>query len=150
MRWSRTVTPTAGPNSETRYHVQRQSLTLLGYALFGGVAILLGVGVLLFPTQLIEEASQSPHFAHTVREHAAATIFVRLMALWCIANYQRRLMVHLALLAFTILISAIHWFDYLNAQRPLASAVVNSVPCLLLLFVTPFDSISARAASSKP
>jgi hypothetical protein len=108
------------------------------YGIFGTVAIVFGTANLLLPTALNSEAAQSVHFAHNLREQGAAIIFVGLMAFWCIANYERRRLVHCFLTVFTFLIAAIHWFDYLGGRLPWMSPIYNSVPFLVFLAMAVF------------
>jgi len=60
------------------------------YGAFGTGAIVYGATALLFPAVLESNAAQSFRFAHILREQGAAAIFIGLMALWCIVNYERR------------------------------------------------------------
>jgi len=54
------------------------------------------------------------------------------MLLWCIFNYERRHTVHYFLIVFTILMAAIHWFDFLRGHKNWVSPIMNSVPVLVL------------------
>ena len=38
------------------------------------------------------------------------------MSSWCIFNYEQRRIVHYFLTLFTLLLAAIHWFDYLGGE----------------------------------
>lgn len=102
------------------------------YGIYGAAAILIGIVSLLFQGMLISEAQRSVELSHVVREGGAAGIFVGLMSIWCIFNYERRSAVHYFLIVFAFLMAAIHWFDYFGERRPLMSPVLNSVPLIVL------------------
>ena len=102
------------------------------YAVFGFGAILFGVAALLFQGALLSEAHRSFPTTHIFREEGAAAIFVGLMSLWCIFNYERRRSVHYFLIVFAVLIAAIHWFDYFAGHLPWMSPLINSVPFIVL------------------
>ncbi len=89
-----------------------QKINQIIYAVFGVGAILFGVATLLFQEALLSETHRSFPTTHIFREEGAAAIFIGLMSLWCIFNYERRAGVHYFLMAFAFLIAAIHWFDY--------------------------------------
>src|SRR5687767_4331265 len=115
------------------------------YAIFGAVTIALGLGALLVPGSLEEEAIPASNMAHLLREQGAATIFLGLMSFWCIFNYDRRRVVHIFLTLFTFFIAGIHWFDYLKGQRPLMSGILNSVPLIVFLAMLVFNKRDAPA-----
>jgi hypothetical protein len=102
------------------------------YGLFGAGATLYGVVALFAPAFLMPEAAQSFHLRHLLREEGAAAIFVGLMAVWCIFNYQRRAAVHYGLMVFAFLLAAIHWGDYFARHLSWISPLYNSVPFLVL------------------
>ena len=102
------------------------------YGVFGIGAILFGVLALLFQGALLSEAHRSFPLTHIFREEGAAAIFVGLMSLWCIFNYERRTSVHYFLIVFAFLIAAIHWFDYFAGHLPWMSPLINSVPLIVL------------------
>lgn len=108
------------------------------YGVFGALAIGLGMLVLVDPARALPAEAVSPLTAHLIREQGAEGVFVGLMAVWCLFNFEQRRQVHLALLLFTALFAAIHWAEYLHARRHLASPLFNSVPFLALLATTPF------------
>ena len=103
------------------------------YAIFGVVAIAIGLGALLVPGSIEREATAASNTAHLLREQGAATIFVGLMSFLCIFNFDRRRTVHLFLTLFNLLMAGIHWFDYLAGRRPLLSGILNSVPFVVFL-----------------
>lgn len=107
------------------------------YGLIGGLGIVYGVLNLLLPTWLVPEAAQSFPLRHILKEQAAAAIFIGLMSLWCIFNYERRRGVHYCLVVFAFLLAAIHWSDYLAGHLRLVAPLYNSVPFLVLLFMLP-------------
>jgi hypothetical protein len=115
------------------------------YGILGTGALLYGITALLFPSALLSEATQSVHLAHILREQGAAAIFVGLMSFWCILNYERRTIVHYFLTIFAFLLTAIHWFDYLEGHLPLMSPLYNTVPFAVLLFM----AVSMRQNSSR-
>lgn len=102
------------------------------YGLFGAAAVLLGVAVLLFPTALTSEAERTVPLLHILREEGAAGIFIGLMSIWCIFNYEKRTAVHYFLIVYTFLMAAIHWFEYLTGHRHLMSPLLNTVPFAVL------------------
>ena len=102
------------------------------YAAFGVGAILFGVAALLFQGALLSDTHRSFPTTHIFREEGAAAIFIGLMSLWCIFNYERRTSVHYFLMAFAFLIAAIHWLDYFAGHLPWMSPLYNSVPLIVL------------------
>ena len=102
------------------------------YGLFGAGALLLGVAVLVFPSVLTSEAERNVPLIHVLREEGAAGVFIGLMSLWCIFNYERRAAVHYFLIVYAFLMAAIHWFDYLTGHRHLMSPLINTVPFIVL------------------
>ena len=105
------------------------------YGIFGTLGILFGVVALLFPEMLISEAGRSGLVIHILREEGAAGIFIGLMAIWCIFNYEKRVAVHYFLIVFAFLMAAIHWFDYLTGHRHLMSPLVNTAPFVVLVLM---------------
>ena len=103
------------------------------YAAFGVGAILFGVAALLFQGALLSDTHRSFPTTHIFREEGAAAIFIGLMSLWCIFNYERRTSVHYFLIVFAFLIAAIHWFDYFAGHLPWMSPLYNSVPLIVLI-----------------
>jgi uncharacterized membrane protein len=108
-----------------------KKISLLVYGLYGIVAVLAGMALLLLPTVLEPEAAGK--YIHFLREQGAATIFVGLMSFWLLFHYDQRRTVHLFLTVFAFLLAAIHWFDYFGGRKPLASALINSVGFVVLL-----------------
>lgn len=106
------------------------------YGVFGAGAILIGVASLMFQGLIISEAHRTIELSHVLREGGAGGIFVGLMSIWCIFNYERRAAVHYFLIVFAFLMAAIHWFDYLTGHRQLMSPLINSVPLIVLLVMT--------------
>ncbi len=102
------------------------------YAMFGVGAMLFGVAALLFQGALLSDTHRSFPTTHIFREEGAAAIFIGLMSLWCIFNYERRTSVHYFLIVFAFLIAAIHWFDYFAGHLPWMSPLYNSVPLMVL------------------
>jgi hypothetical protein len=114
-----------------------KKLSLVVYGLYGSVAILAGLTALLFPTML-ESHAPSTELIHIFREQGAALVFVGLMSLWLLFNYDQRRTVHFFLTLFAFLIAGIHWFDYFGGRKPLASAVLNSLGFVVLLALAIF------------
>ena len=102
------------------------------YAMFDVGAMLFGVAALLFQGALLSDTHRSFPTTHIFREEGAAAIFIGLMSLWCIFNYERRTSVHYFLIVFAFLIAAIHWFDYFAGHLPWMSPLYNSVPLMVL------------------
>ena len=109
-----------------------KKINCIFYGLFGGGALLIGTVGLLFPSVVVEEAARDSLVSHLVREEAAAAVFIGSMLLWCIFNYERRHAVHYFLIVFTVLMAAIHWFDFLKGHKNWVSPIMNSVPVLVL------------------
>ena len=103
------------------------------YAMFDVGAMLFGVAALLFQGALLSDTHRSFPTTHIFREEGAAAIFIGLMSLWCIFNYERRTSVHYFLIVFAFLIAAIHWFDYFAGHLPWMSPLYNSVPLIVLI-----------------
>ena len=107
------------------------------YAIFGALAIGLGVAVLVRPALALPPQDYSPLTAHLIREQGAEGVFIGLMAFWCLVNFERRRPVHLALVLFAALFAGIHWFEYFQARRHLSSPIVNSIPLLAFIGIAP-------------
>jgi hypothetical protein len=115
------------------------------YGTLGIVATGLGLVVLVQPALALPAEAYSPLTAHLVREQGAEGLFIGIMALWCLFNQNDRRLVHLALLAFFLLFSALHWVEYFHDRRSLVSPLINSLPFLMLLAVTPFKPRAPHA-----
>ena len=98
------------------------------FLIAGAFAIVFGAVTLISPSTLHSEAGRSLPFMHNLREQGAAIIFGGLMMLWCGFNYERSRLVHYFLTFFTLLLSAIHWYDYSIGYLPLISPIYNTVP----------------------
>jgi hypothetical protein len=109
------------------------------YGIFGAGAIVYGAAALLFPAAMEANAVQSWRFAHILREQGAAAIFVGLMALWCIFNYERRRAVHYFLMVFALLLAVIHWHDHFAWHLRWMSPIINTVPFVVLLIMAAFS-----------
>ena len=116
------------------------------YAVFGAGAIAFGVMIFISPATLGAEVKSSFELYHVLREEAAAGIFIGLMFLWCIFNYERRAWVHYCLMVFAFLMAVIHWSDYLTGHRRWLSPVINSVPLLVLSIMILLDRPSKAYA----
>ncbi len=102
------------------------------YVALGTGAIAYGIIVLLFPSALAE----SLPLQHILREEGAASIFAGLVAFWCIFDFEGRWRVHHLLTVLTLLLAAIHWFDYFGGNRGKLSPLLNSLPFLALITLT--------------
>jgi len=102
------------------------------YGLLALAALLLGAIALVNPQSIVPGAADSITESHLLREEGAFSVFLGLMAVWCIVNYERRRGVHASLLVFSLLISAIHWREYFVGNLHLASALYNSVLFVVL------------------
>ena len=109
------------------------------YGVFGIGAILYGVAALLFQAVLLSETRRVFPLTHIFREEGAAAVFIGLMSLWCIFNYERRAGVHYFLTIFAFLIAAIHWWDYLAGHLPWMSPLYNTVPFVVFLIMAIFS-----------
>ena len=108
------------------------------YAAFGALGIGLGILALARPSLALPPRKTTTTTRHLVREQGAEAVFIGLMAIWCLRHFAARRPVHLALLVFAALFSAVHWLEYAQARRGLASPLVNSVPLAALLATAPF------------
>ena len=116
------------------------------YLLFGTLATALGVLVLLKPALAVPADGYSPLTSHLIREEGAEGVFIGLMAIWCLFHFEERRPVHYALLVFAALFAAIHWAEYVQGRRGLASPLLNTIPFAALLVTTPFTP--SREATS--
>src|SRR5438552_10705917 len=115
------------------------------YGVIGVGAILYGVAALLFQSVLLEETRRFFPLTHLLREEGAAAIFIGLMAVWCIFNYERKAGVHYSLMVFALLIAAIHWWDYIAGYLPWMSPLYNSVPFVVLMIIAIGDRPREKA-----
>jgi hypothetical protein len=106
------------------------------YAVFGWLAILAGVAVLVQPSLLIRPGDPAV-VAHLLREEAAAFVFIGLMFLWARRHFSSRRPVHFSFMVFTALFAAVHWIDFFDDAGRIWSPLLNTVPFLLLLLTTP-------------
>ena len=114
------------------------------YGIYGALGILVGVVSLLFQDLLISEAHRTGELSHILREGGAAAIFVGLMSIWCIFNYERRVAVHYFLVVFAFLMAAIHWFEFVKGNRNWMSPLINSAPLIVLLLMGLLSGLPAR------
>ena len=130
--------------------LHRTLLARVVYGVFGALTIGLGVLALLKPGAALPPEAFSSLTAHLVREQGAQGIFIGLMSFWCLANFERRRPVHLALLLFSALFAAIHWGEYFQARRHLLSPVINSIPFVALALVTPRPDGAGSSRAAPP
>jgi uncharacterized membrane protein len=109
-----------------------KKVNIAAYGLLAAAALLLGAIALVNPQSILPEAATSITESHLLREEGAFSVFLGLIAAWCIVNYERRRGVHASLLVFSLLISAIHWREYFAGHLHLASALYNSVLFVVL------------------
>jgi hypothetical protein len=79
---------------------------------------------------------------HAERELGASAILVGLIAFWCIVNYENRRGIHAALIVFSALLSLIHIQDFMAGHRPLSSALYNTAPVAILIFMSVLDAFT--------
>ena len=107
------------------------------YGVLGTLTLALGLLALIDPARALPPEALTPLTAHLVREQGAEGVFIGIMALWCLFNLDRRGPVHLALMVFTALFAGIHWAEYFQARREILSPLLNSLPFVLLVAITP-------------
>jgi hypothetical protein len=118
------------------------------YGAFGGLALVLSVLALFNPSLALPSEAYSALSAHLVREQAAGGLFIGLMFLWCLRHFDRRRPVHFALILFTAVFAGIHWNDYFHASRHLLSPLLNSVPFLSLVAITPVSFMTGGSSGT--
>jgi len=123
-------------------------LARIVYAVLGTVFAGLGIVALVRPSIVVSAANDNALTAHLTREQGAEALFVGLMTWWCAFQGRERRPIHFMLLLFAFLFAAIHWAEYVHGRRQIVSPLVNSIPFLMLLVVTPFDGRWERAARS--
>lgn len=94
--------------------------------LLGGLLGVIAPGMFPLPTD-----------SHFVREASAAAVFIGLMLLWCIPNYDRRHTVHAFFMILTLLMALIHWYEFFLDRRSWTSPIINSVPFLAFAAMVP-------------
>ena len=107
------------------------------YAVIGVFSLIAGSAGAIRPSLAVDRAATDPLVDHLVREQGAGFVFIGLMALWALLRPDARRGVHLALVVFTALFAAIHWYAFALDQRNLVSPLVNSVPITVLLVTVP-------------
>jgi hypothetical protein len=126
---------------------QNATMKLAARVVYAALAVLVGLVALLAlikPSLVLSTESYSPFTAHLVQEQAAGGVFVGLMALWCLFHFDQRRHVHCALLVYFALFAGIHWVEYAAGRRHIASPLLNSLPLLALLAITPALRASRR------
>ncbi len=104
------------------------------YRLIGSIAVLAGLMTFLmmfglFPA--IAEAFYS-HKVHILQEFGCALVFLGLVSFWCSYNLGKCKAINLILVVFFGLFSLLHWMDFFMGNLSVVSALVNSVPLLVL------------------
>ena len=115
------------------------------YAGFGVLALFLGLLALFWPAAALPPDSRSAVALHLVQEQGAQSVFMGLMAFWCLTHFAGRRPVHIALLLFGFLFAAIHWFEYLQGHRHLLSPILNSIPFVLFVITAPWSSFKSES-----
>ena len=108
------------------------------YGMLGVIWLAIGVVALCAPGRAVPADATSPVTLHFVREQGAHAVFLALISLWCIPNFERRGQVHAALILFAVLFAAIHWVEYFGNRRHILSPILNSAPALALALTAPF------------
>jgi uncharacterized protein DUF4345 len=106
------------------------------YAVFGSLALIAGIVALIAPDMILPDA-HTPVMRHLIREEAALFVFVGMMVLWCVRNFERRHAVHAGLVVFTGLFAVIHWLGFFDDHRVTLSAIANTVPFVVFLATMP-------------
>ena len=123
-----------------------RGLTVVVYLLFGSLALLAGLIAVVSPAIFVPAELISSYAKHLVQEQGAGFVFIGLMFLWCVRNFERRAPVHLGLLIFTALMAGIHWAGYIAFPRSIVSPVANTIPFVLLLLTLPRRSAASPTA----
>ncbi len=123
-----------------------KSLHQIIYALFGAGMLLVGVVGFLLPFGFMPELAEAydDEALHVVQEASSAVLALGLVSLWCAWNYAQSRALHWVLTLFFILISALHWADYVRDERPIESGLINSVPAVVLLALAAFRKREAQ------
>jgi hypothetical protein len=119
-----------------------KTFTVMVYGLFGTMAIVAGLAALVMPSLALPAGASTGLTNHLVREEAAAFVFIGLMFIWCLRNYERRHSVHFPLLVFIVLFAGVHWMDYVRDRADIMSPLVNTIPVILLAVTAPFARAS--------
>lgn len=122
-----------------------KTFTLVVYAVAGVGALLAGIVALIIPGQILPPDARTALTIHLIREEAVAFVFIGMMLLWCVRNFERRRPVHVGLVVFTGLFAVIHWLGYEGGGVSL-SAIVNTIPFLVFAATLP----RAGAAATQP
>ena len=123
-----------------------KTFTLVIYAAAGAGALLAGIVALIVPGQILPPDARTPLTIHLIREEAAAFVFIGMMLLWCVRNFERRRPIHIGLVVFTGLFAVIHWLGYLEDGSVSLSAIVNTIPFLVFSVTLP----GAGRAAAQP
>jgi len=126
-----------------------KTLNATVYGLLGLATLALGVLGMLAPTGWLPgiAAEAGTEERHLTQEFGSALVFVGLMTFWCAFNLERSRTVHYLLMAFFALLSLVHWLDYGRDTRPLASALFNTLPFLLLAVVAWINHVHRQRES---
>ena len=127
------------------------TFTRVIYVVAGALAVLAGVVALIAPGMVLPGDLRTPVTLHLIREEAAAFVFIGMMLLWSVRNFERRHGVHIGMVVFTGLFAVIHWLGFFEDGRVTVSAVVNTVPFLIFVATMPraraIEGQSRRAAT---
>lgn len=106
------------------------------YALLGTLATVGGL-VIVFRPGLLLPPEADGIARHLTQEQGALFVFVGMMLLWCVRSAAPRRTVHLALIAFLVLFSGVHWAGYFDDGQGLFGAIGTAIPIVLLAATVP-------------
>lgn len=112
----------------------KATLYRLVYRVIGTAFLMVAVISILMMFGFFTEIAQAfySHEVHIVQEFGCALAFIGLVVWWHSFHLSRGKTMHCLLVIFFALFSGVHWIDFLKDNVPLQSALINSVPMLLL------------------
>jgi hypothetical protein len=114
------------------------------YGLFAAIYLAAGVSVLLLGSGLLpggvrqlmlEIGQDNPNTLHIMQEFASTLVFVGLITLWFIRNYDRSRPFHWAMTVFWGLVALVHWFDIRGSFQLGIGPAINSIPFALFVII---------------